>query len=141
MWKWVRPGGSLLVIDYDFSALNSSPVNRAVGELKELIYVVLRGAGLDPERGGKLNELFQQAGIGQPDGTDNFTTTQPIQSCKQLLRATYDSFSLQGIALGLWSSDRVQSYFTELDELSSSEQVEVTSPFVVSAWKKKGCGT
>jgi SAM-dependent methyltransferase len=70
LWSWVRPGGALLVMDYDITGARSCPQHPAIERALRLIGDAFRRAQRDIEIGTRLPELFVEAGIGTPDGCE-----------------------------------------------------------------------
>src|ERR1700744_3377901 len=62
----VRPGGLVAFLECDttgFYSVPDLPLSRAV---KDVVATAVRGAGLDPTFGSKLDSVFRRAGLGAP---------------------------------------------------------------------------
>jgi SAM-dependent methyltransferase len=70
LWDAVAPGGHLLVQDYDVRSVGVLPALESIDEVVRLVVDAFSAAGCDVRVGACLPELFAQAGIGTPDGTD-----------------------------------------------------------------------
>jgi SAM-dependent methyltransferase len=70
LWDAVAPGGHLIVQDYDFRSIGSTPDLASIGELTRVFTAAFTAVGADVHIGIRLPELFLEAGIGTPDGTD-----------------------------------------------------------------------
>lgn len=137
LWRWTKPGGSLLVMDYDFRRMGAEPEHAAVTDLKRVITGVLQDADLDPELGHKIPVHFDAAGIGSPDAIDVFEARDRIVNLRKLLRATYDSFLPSALASELTTQEVAERYFEEMDQLADNDTTDFILPSVISAWKRK----
>ena len=70
LWGAVAPGGHLLVQDYDLRSICTLPQLDWAGELLRVWTGAFGAAGADVSAGTRLPQLFAQAGVGTPDGTD-----------------------------------------------------------------------
>ena len=70
MYAWTRPGGVLLVQDWDCRTMDILPRLATWAEFERVMYGVFDKAGRDPRIGAKLPLHFAAAGLGEPDGTD-----------------------------------------------------------------------
>jgi ubiquinone/menaquinone biosynthesis C-methylase UbiE len=67
---WTRPGGVLVVRDYDVPVVDIWPPLETWGEFRRVIGGVYEKTGRDLRFGRKLPLHFVAAGLGEPDGTD-----------------------------------------------------------------------
>jgi ubiquinone/menaquinone biosynthesis C-methylase UbiE len=66
MWEWTRPGGCLLVMDYDFVTQGAYPPLAAMDEYNRLIFDLLTATGRDPRIGHKLPAYIADICGGKP---------------------------------------------------------------------------
>jgi hypothetical protein len=78
-------------MDYDVALVRifpeSSPANRAI----DIISEASRRTGKDDRFGSRLPQLFQDAGVGFPDGTDYSSQFEPIAQIAPMLRTLLKS--------------------------------------------------
>src|SRR5262249_36197925 len=67
LWSWTRPGGVLLIMDYDTTTTRSTPQHPTIEWAMRLLNGASRRAGRDIETGLRMPELFCKAGISEPD--------------------------------------------------------------------------
>jgi len=87
LWEWVRPGGTLLIMDYDMTVCRSLPANATVDRALDLMRGIFTGSGKDIEIGTRMPALFMQAGIGDADRCDVSGVVMPETGGGGMLRA------------------------------------------------------
>jgi SAM-dependent methyltransferase len=70
LYGWLKPGGRIVIQDYDTAAADTEPAHEALSEFKTVWSGVCEKAGLDERLGLRIPHLFAEAGIGPPDGAD-----------------------------------------------------------------------
>jgi len=70
LWEAVAPGGHLVIQDYDVRSADVVPALETIEEFKRVVVEAFSAAGCEVHVGARLGELFAEAGIGIPDGTD-----------------------------------------------------------------------
>ena len=85
LWDAVAPGGHLAVQDYDLRPASVLPALNSADEVRRVVIASFTAAGCDVHAGARLPQLFTQAGIGTPDGTD---VAVPRRAAQQRPRAT-----------------------------------------------------
>lgn len=70
MYGWVRPGGWLMVQDFDLNGLDLGAAGEVGREFGRVALGVFEAAGRDIRTGQHLPGYFQTAGLGNPDGAD-----------------------------------------------------------------------
>jgi ubiquinone/menaquinone biosynthesis C-methylase UbiE len=68
LYAWTRPGGVMLVHDYDTGAIGVWPPLATWEEFERVFYGVCERVGRDPWIGRKLPAHFAAAGVGEADG-------------------------------------------------------------------------
>lgn len=86
LWSWVRPGGALLVMDYDITGARSCPQHPIMERALRLIGDAFRRSERDIEIGTRMPELFLEAGIGAPDGCEVSSVIIPGTPSTSMLR-------------------------------------------------------
>jgi ubiquinone/menaquinone biosynthesis C-methylase UbiE len=138
MYAWTKPGGHIVVQDYDARRMDIFPTLEAWEESKRVLSGVFEQSGRDVQIGHKLPAYFVDAGIGDPDGTD---VTGAVGSLKQYgwwFRGIYQSVLPRAIQSGLTTE---AESLAVLDELSQAERSEryysVLCPLLIGVWKRK----
>ena len=85
LWDVVAPGGHLLIQDYDVRSVSVLPTLDSLEELRRVVVEAFSAAGCDVQIGARLPELFAQAGIGAPDGTDVSGRLEPLADAQPML--------------------------------------------------------
>ena len=138
LWDAVAPGGHLLIQDYDIRSVGVLPPLPSLEHLRRVIVEAFSVAGCDVRIGAHLPELFTQAGIGAPDGTDVSGRLEPLAKAEPMLTGVYRSVLSTAIAHGITTQ---QSGATTLSEFASDvERFPTRStlwPLMIGAWKRK----
>ena len=87
LWEVVAPGGHLVIQDYDVRSADVVPALETVEEFKRVVVDAFSAAGCDVHVGARLPELFAQAGIGTPEGTDVAGRLERLADARRTLRA------------------------------------------------------
>ncbi|QWZ07303.1 methyltransferase domain-containing protein [Nocardioides panacis] len=64
----LRPGGRVVVLDYDIGGLRSEPGDPLTDRMAALILAAFRAAGADPTIGSRLEPLLAEAGVEDVEG-------------------------------------------------------------------------
>ncbi len=137
MWGFTRPGGTLLVMDYDFRSMEANPISETLEELRELIKGVFEKSGLDPHIGSRLPGLFQNAGIGNPDGIEIVAAQKPVYEVAHVLSATLEGFLPAGLKLGIMDNEKADSLRSKVRDLKNERSTFLMFPLVGACWKRK----
>ena len=78
LWDAVAPGGHLVIQDYDLRTASVLPGLTSAEEVRRVVIASFTAAGCDVHAGARLPQLFAQAGIGHPDGTDVAGRIEPL---------------------------------------------------------------
>ena len=137
MYAWTRPGGVLLVQDWDCRTMDIVPRLATWAEFERVMYGVFDKAGRDPRIGAKLPLHFAAAGLGEPDGTDVAGQLRPLAEIGGLFQAVYQSMQPAGLRFGLTTEAAGQAFVAEITEAIRQRRGVGMSPLLVSAWKHK----
>jgi ubiquinone/menaquinone biosynthesis C-methylase UbiE len=107
LYGWTRPGGILLIQDYDARTLDIVPRLVSYPEFERVVFGMFAKAGADPRVGRQLPLHFAAAGVGTPDGTDVAALLLPLAELAELAAA------------------------------AAQPAATAMPPLVVSAWKRK----
>jgi ubiquinone/menaquinone biosynthesis C-methylase UbiE len=137
LYSWTKPGGYLVVQDYDFRASDAYPKPDAYIEYEKVLFEVLHKSGRDSRIGHKLPTYFVDAGIGPPDGTDVAGHLMSLEQASGMIKAVYRSMLPRALQLGVTTEARSQAFFEQMDEVSRERHYSFLWPLLIGAWKRK----
>lgn len=137
LFELVKPGGHLVVMDYDFRTMDSYPKNTSISDLTRIIREVFLNVGLDPERGFKLPQYFEDSKIGRPDVVDVYESIKPVDEVLHVLKATYEGFLPMAEKLKIVDAEKGDSWTDSLFESDEIYKTYFMLPLVVTAIKNK----
>lgn len=137
LYAWTRPGGVMLVQDYDARTLDIVPRLATWEEFERVVFGMFEKAGADPRVGRQLPLHFAAAGLGQPDGTDVAGLLLPLAEIVEMFRVMYRNMQPAALRLGLTTEAAGQAFLAELTEAAGQRHSTAMPPLVVSAWKHK----
>jgi ubiquinone/menaquinone biosynthesis C-methylase UbiE len=137
LWSWVKPGGVLLVEDYDMLPASTFTDGGRASEAGPLIRKIFGALGKDFRAGSTMPRKFLQAGIGHVDG---YAFSATFVSASENIERTIPVLqSLIPVALKF---DLVRK--GEIEELITAMEAEKLEPYgtgrwpdLVSIWKRK----
>jgi SAM-dependent methyltransferase len=139
LWDAVAPGGQLLVQDYDLRGVSTLPQLDWVDELKRVWDGAFSAVGADWATGARLPELFAQAGIGTPDGTDVAGRMEPLAAGRTILEGSFRSVLPTAVAHGVTTPARAAAALAAIDrDATRFPDRPVLWPLLIGAWKRKG---
>jgi ubiquinone/menaquinone biosynthesis C-methylase UbiE len=138
LWDAVAPGGHLLIHDYDLRSISALPTHDSLEELRRVLIEAFSAAGCDVQIGARLPELFAQAGIGAPDGTDVSGRLEPLADAQPMFTTVYRSILPTAIAHGITTEPRAAATLSELARDADCFPDRPTLwPLLIGAWKRK----
>jgi SAM-dependent methyltransferase len=138
LWDAVAPGGRLIVQDYDIRATGVLPALDSVDELLRVINGAFDAAGCDVSAGARLAQLFAQAGVGNPDGTDVAGRIEPLASGRALLEGSFRSVLPAAIDHGITTRTAAEAALAAIDrDAGRFPDRPVLWPLLIGAWKRK----
>ena len=138
MWRWTAPGGVLIVQDYDMRTVDGYPAHDLVAEWRRVFLGAYAAAGRDVRLGLRLPAMFEEAGIGAPDGTDVAGILGTMADSAGMLAATYRSIAPVAIAQGLIDEAQRDRFQAEMAE-AAERHPEYTAlwPLLIGAWRRR----
>jgi ubiquinone/menaquinone biosynthesis C-methylase UbiE len=138
MYAWTKPGGYIVVQDYDTRTIDIFPKLEPWEELNRVVSGVFEQDRKDIQIGHKLPAYFVDAGIGDPDGTDVASAVGSLKQYGWWVRGAYQSVLQRAIQSGLTTE---AESLAVLDEFSQAERSEryysVLFPLLIGVWKRK----
>lgn len=136
MWQWTKPGGYLVVMDYDFHTQGTYPRLAAGDEYNRLLFELLTCTGRDPRIGHKLPTYVAAGCGGEPVGTDVAAHIWPMADTADLLSAGYKSLLPAALQQGIVTEAQAAQFFAEMAAARAGSAYFLT-PLLVSVWKQK----
>ena len=138
MNSWTKPGGYIIVQDYDLRTIDMYPRLRALDEFEKVLLGGVEKIGRDARIGYKLPTYFAEAGIGSPDGTDVTGVIGSMQQYGPIVQATYRSLLTRAIQMSLTTERESEEFFKEMNDAADSEQYySIMMPLLIGVWKRK----
>ena len=139
LWDAVAPGGHLLVQDYDLRNVSTLPELDWDEELFRVITGAFGAVGADVSAGARLPQLFAQAGVGTPDGTDVAGRIEPLATGRAILADTLRSLLPAALAHGVTTEARATQVLAAIErDATRFPDYQVLWPLLIGAWKRKG---
>jgi SAM-dependent methyltransferase len=138
LWDAVAPGGHLLVHDYDLTTAGPLPGLASTDECIRVLLGAFAATGCDVRVGTRLPELFAQAGIGAPDGTDVAGRLEPFAGAHRMFGAVLRSVMPIAIAHDVTTEQRGAEALTEMArDAERFPDRPALWPLLIGAWKHK----
>ena len=138
LWDAVAPGGHLLVQDYDLRGVSTLPQQDWGGELLRVLTGAFGAAGADVSAGARLPQLFVQAGVGTPDGTDVAGRIEPLATGRTIMAGTLRSVLPTALAHGITTEADAARVLASIDrDATRFPDRPVLWPLLIGAWKRK----
>jgi ubiquinone/menaquinone biosynthesis C-methylase UbiE len=138
LWDAVAPGGHLLIQDYDLRGVSTVPQADWASAVVEYFTDAFGVAGADVATGAKLSQLFVQAGIGTPDGTDVAGRIEPLDTGRRMMQGAFRSLLPTALEYGVTTEDRAAEILASIDrDAASFPDRPFLWPLLIGAWKRK----
>ena len=138
LWDSVAPGGCLVVQDYDVRVVSVLPELASVDEVGRVIIGSFGAAGADVSAGTRLAQLFEQAGIGAPGGTDVSGRIEPLGTGHRMLEGVFRSLLPVALAQGVTTEEAAATTLAALDtDATRFADRPLLWPLMIGAWKHK----
>jgi tRNA A58 N-methylase Trm61 len=136
LYGWLKPGGRMVIQDYDTTTIDMEPVQELLSEFKTVWCGVCEKAGLDERIGLRLPQLFAEAGIGLPDATDVAGLFLPMDMSCHMVMAVYRSVLPLALQFGLTTQERSDWFYQQMQRPDLAGTY-FRWPLLISAWKQK----
>jgi ubiquinone/menaquinone biosynthesis C-methylase UbiE len=138
LWDAVAPGGHLVVQEYDVPPAGPVPTLDSYEALMRTILDTLTAAGADVRLGARLGDLFAQAGLGAPDGSDVAGRMETLAGSRWMIEGTYRSLLTAAQAYGIITEAQAAARLAAAarDAAQHSDR-PVLFPLMIGAWKRK----
>ena len=138
LWDAVAPGGHLIVQDYDLHGMCVLPALDSVDEVMRVFTEAFTAAGCDVRVGTRLPEVFAQAGVGEPDGTDVAGRLEPLATGRAILERTFRSVLPSALARGIISENNAIRTLAAIEcDADRFPDRPMLWPLMIGAWKRR----
>src|SRR5580693_2686474 len=138
LWDAVAPGGYLLVQDYDLRNVSTLPELGWDEELFRVITGAFGAVGADVSAGARLPQLFAQAGVGAPDGTDVAGRIEPLATGRAIMAGTLRSLLPTALVHGVITEPGATQVLAAIErDATRFPDYQVLWPLLIGAWKRK----
>ncbi len=139
MYAVTKPGGVILVQDYNGASFDIQPRPKQWDSLKKMfIRAVGEASGRDISFGTKLPLHFVAAGIGAPDDMSATAYFGWLEDCSDWLLTTLESLLTPALRLALVTEVEARACIAEIEEISQSRHRYVMlTDLIMSAWQRK----
>ena len=138
LWDAVARDGHLVIQDYDVRAISVLPALDSAEEIRRVIGAAFDAAGAEVSIGARLPQLFAQAGVGAPDGTDVAGWLEPLATGGALLERVYRSLLPTALAHGITSERDAAATLAAFDrDTAEFGDRPMLWPLLIAAWKRK----
>jgi SAM-dependent methyltransferase len=138
LWDAVAPGGHLLVQDYDVCSVSTLPQLDWVSELLRVLTATFGAVGADVSAGTRLPQLFVQAGVGTPDGTDVAGRLDPLATGRVIMEGAYRSVLPTALAHGITTEAGAARVLASIDrDATRFPDRPALWPLLIGAWKRR----
>jgi len=138
LWDAVAPGGHLVIQDYDLRTASVLPDLASFAEVGRVIFGAFGAAGADISVGARLTRLFEEAGVGVPDGTDVTGRIEPLGTGSAMFANVYRSLLPVALAHGITTEEAAAATLAAFgDDAVRFADSPMTWPLMIGAWKRK----
>jgi SAM-dependent methyltransferase len=130
----VRPGGKLVLMDYDLSRFACRPEHPTLARSFQIIADCFTRSGKDADCGLLLPSYIAAAGLPTPEGSRVDTFYEPIGVRGPMVRAVLASLAPAAQALGVAESAEIARLQSEVAELEAANRHFVLSPLMIGVW-------
>jgi SAM-dependent methyltransferase len=130
----VRPGGRLLLMDFDLSRLAVRPEDRQIERGFAIVAGTFAASGKHADCGLRLGSYLLDAGLPFPDGTRADASHVPIAERGPMLRAVLASLAPAAAALGVATAEEIAALQTHIAAAEAANRHFALGPMMHSAW-------
>jgi len=130
----LRPGGRLLLMDFDLSRLGVRPDHPAIERGCAIVAGAFTASGKHADCGLRLGSYLLDAGLPMPEGVRADALHAPIAQLGPMLRGVLGSLAPAAAALGVATADEVAAIQAEVARAEAANRHFVLGPIMFSAW-------
>jgi ubiquinone/menaquinone biosynthesis C-methylase UbiE len=136
MYEWVKPGGCLVVQDYDLAPLDIHPHQPLFAEFRRICFAVMAQTDRDIRLGLKLRTLVAAGTGAAADGGRVHARQTTLAEAAELVAAVYRTLLPLALELGV-TNDRDGTLAERILDLPGKRSHAVLWPLLHSAWRRK----
>lgn len=129
-----RPGGRLVLVDYDLAHLAVRPEHPAFERGFEILTECFRRSGKDVDAGLRLGEYMLRAGLPEPEGCDIAPCFGMLAEIGHRLVSVLGSLVPAAAALGIAAPDEVEALRADLRALIAGTPRTMLGPPLIGVW-------
>jgi ubiquinone/menaquinone biosynthesis C-methylase UbiE len=137
LWSWVKPGGVLLVLDYDMAVIHAAPSDPLLEEGFDLLHKSFSVTGRRYRIGSEMQYLFSAAGIGKEDGSHIAAKIVPASLGHAMFHAVVTSLVPTIRQFGLADEAKLNALLAAIRHFGQSTEGMVRVPDMIATWKRK----
>lgn len=132
----VKPGGTLVVMDYVMDAMQVSPPDPTLNRSIEVVLDTFRKRGCSLNSGVRFGEWFRAAGLPMPAGTDMEGRLEILGREDPMLARSLESLTVPAVGLGASDVDEMARLPTDVRTISAKGEHSFHWPTVTAAWTR-----
>lgn len=133
MVEAVRPGGILLLEDYDWDAIAIDPPQEEFEKIADAVLGLMAEAGFDPNFGRRLPAALEAAGLEDVEAEGRVRLIRGGTPETAFFRLSLDSLRAPLLERGLVSEAEMENALAGLDDTT----ITGLSPILVSGWGRR----
>ena len=129
----LRPGGWLVLEDYDTGGAAVYPDDTGAGAVIDAVLDFMSRSGFDPELGRKLTHELERAGLEEVGAEGSVPIYRGGTAATDFLRLSIKSLSEQVVEAGMLTREQIEAGLARLDD----PEATVLHATSVAAWGRK----
>lgn len=134
--RLVKPGGTLIVMDYVMDAMQVSPPDPTLNRSIDVVLDTFRKRGCSLNSGVRFGEWFRAAGLPMPDGTDIEGRLEVMGREDPMLARSLESLTVPAVGLGASTADEMAHLPQDVRTISAKGEHLFHWPTVTAAWAR-----
>jgi SAM-dependent methyltransferase len=130
----LRPGGKLVLMDYDMSRLTSRPEHPALARAFEIIAQSFERAGRHADAGLRLADCLAGAGLPPPEGSEVAGLYAPIRTIGPMARNVIASLAESAEAHGVAARAEIADLDARISALEAENRIHGLGPLMIGIW-------
>jgi SAM-dependent methyltransferase len=129
-----RPGGRLVLMDYDMTRVAAQPPDPRIVRGREVIVGCFERSGRHADAGLRLAGYLDAAGLPPPEGTDVGAFYVPLRAGGVMMRTVLASLAATAAGLGIATEDEVAELQRDIEALEAAHRHYLLGPLMIGAW-------
>jgi SAM-dependent methyltransferase len=134
----VRPGGRLVLMDYDLSRLACRPEEPVLARAFAALTACFERGGKHPDCGLRLGGYLTAAGLPKPRGTRVDTFYAPLAVMGPMLRSVLTSLGPAAASLGVATREEMAATLAAIEALEAADAHFALGPLQIGVWTTIG---